>query len=283
MSRDPVKFTFLVVCLLTVLPLPALAQSSFIARWQARATRTQNAQPHWMTPMVTVTPRLEQELRADFVRQIAPALTETWVYDNGKGLELIPASRVELLFNLPPYFRHNTPATKDGWGDVSFLSKYRFYARNEQHGNAILTGFLGGSIPTGTYKNGSVNATVSPSLAAGKGFGHFDVQTTLGAQIPVASGEKYGRPIAWNAAMQYKTGGAGPTAPSLWPQLEFNSTYFVGGPNDGRVQTFATPGAIARFPLHRRLGLVIGAGMQIATSRYHSYNHALIVTARLPF
>lgn len=277
------KFAFFAACLLAGLPLSAPAQDSFIARWQTRATRTQNAQPHWMTPLVTVTPRLEQELRADFVRQISPQLTDTWIFDNGKGLELIPATRVELLFNVPPYFQHNTPAARDGWGDVSFLSKYRFFSRNEQHGDAIVTFFLGGSIPTGTYKNGSVNATVSPSLAAGKGFGRLDLQSTLGAQIPVASGEKYGRPILWNTAFQYKIGGAHAAAPSLWPQLEFNSTYFAGGPNDGRVQTFATPGAIARFPLRRRLGLVVGAGMQIATSHYHSYNHALMVTARLPF
>jgi hypothetical protein len=28
---------------------------------------------------------------------------------------------------------------------------------------------------------------------------------------------------------------------------------------------------------------VLGGGMQIATSQYHGYNHALIVTARMPF
>jgi hypothetical protein len=30
---------------------------------------SQEAQPHWMTPLVTVTPRLEQELRWDFYDQ----------------------------------------------------------------------------------------------------------------------------------------------------------------------------------------------------------------------
>jgi hypothetical protein len=30
---------------------------------------TQAAQPHWMTPLVTVTPRLEQEFRWDFYDQ----------------------------------------------------------------------------------------------------------------------------------------------------------------------------------------------------------------------
>jgi hypothetical protein len=35
----------------------------------ATASATQAAQPHWMTPLVTVTPRLEQEFRADFFSQ----------------------------------------------------------------------------------------------------------------------------------------------------------------------------------------------------------------------
>jgi hypothetical protein len=260
------------------------AQDSFMARWQARATHSQGEQPHWVTPLVTVTPRLEQEFRADFVRQIAPKLTDTWVFDNGKGLELIPAERVELLFNLPAYTEHNS-ATEDGWGDVTFLGKYRILARNEEHGNAIITGFVGGSIPTGTYKNGQVNATVSPTLAVGKGFRRIDVQSTLGAQIPVENAAKYGRPIAWNTALQYKIGGArpGPHTPSVWPEVEFNSTYYKGGDNDGKTQTFVTPGVVGRFPMHKRLGLVFGAGMQIATSQFHGYNHALVLTARLPF
>ena len=267
-----------------MLSLQASAQDGFLSHWQERATATQQAQPHWVTPLVTVTPRLEQELRADFVRQIAPKLTDTWIIDNGKGLELIPARRVELLFNVPPFTYHNS-ATRDGWGDVTFLSKYRFFARNEEGGNAIITGFIGGSIPTGTYKNGAVNASVSPTMAVGKGYKRVDVQSTLGAQIPVASGEKYGRPISWNTALQYRIalGRGGPHAVSLWPEAEFNTTWFKGGPNDGRTQNFATPGLVARFPIHRRVGLVLGGGMQIATSQYHGYNHALIVTARMPF
>jgi len=50
-------------------------------------------------------------------------------YDGGKGFELIPWERVELLFNLPPYIEHNNPANlpadKNGFGDVSFLQKFR--------------------------------------------------------------------------------------------------------------------------------------------------------------
>jgi hypothetical protein len=33
--------------------------------WLAMVSATQDAQPHWITPLVTVTPRLEQEFRYD--------------------------------------------------------------------------------------------------------------------------------------------------------------------------------------------------------------------------
>jgi len=255
----------------------ASAQQGFIAHWQARATATQAAQPHWVTPLVTVTPRLEQELRSDFTREITPTHTNTWNFGNGKGLELIPQRHIELIFNVPPYIQHNSPTEKDGFGDTTFLMKYRFFARNEEHGNSIVTAFIGGSIPTGSYSNGSTDASVSPTLALGKGYGRFDVQTTAGATLPVANSDKLGRPIAWNTAMQFKA------SPNWWPEVEFNSTFFEGGPHDGAIQNFVTPGIVGRWKLHNRLGVTLGAGMQIATSSYHAYNHGLVFSARMPF
>lgn len=254
----------------------ALAQQNVIANWQARATSTQNAQPHWVTPLVTVTPRLEQEFRTDFDRQITPAHASTWIYGGGKGLEVIPARRIELLFNVPPYVQHNS-AAKDGFGDTTLLMKFRIFARSEEGGNGIITAFFGGSIPTGSYGNGSTEATVSPTLAFGKGLGRFDAQSTLGATLPVANGDKLGRPIAWNTALQYHAGRY------FFPEVEFNATYFHGGPHDGKVQNFVTPGLVGRWRLHGRVGLTLGAGMQIATSAYHSYDHGLIISARMPF
>jgi hypothetical protein len=32
-----------------------------------------------------------------------------------------------------------------------------------------------------------------------------------------------------------------------------------------------------------RLSLIFGAGMQIATSSYHAYNHALVLSSRITF
>jgi hypothetical protein len=262
--------------LMLAVSLASQAQS-FVSRWQDRVNKTQAEQPHWVTPLATVTPRLEQEFRSDFVRQITPQHTDTWNYGNGKGLELIPERHTELLFNISPYIQHNSLAD-DGFGDVSFLGKYRILAGNEERRSGyILTAFLGATIPTGSYKNGLTDATVTPTLAGGKGWGRFDFQTTLGGQLPLAHSDKLGRPVAWNTALQYRA------SRMLWPEVEFNTTHFNGGASDGKTQNFVTPGMIGRFHLHNRIGLTVGAGMQIATSQFHTYDHGLLLTARMPF
>ena len=250
---------------------------SWTSQWLSRVSATQAAQPHWITPLATVTPRLEQEFRFDVLHEVTPTGDITNL-DNGKGLELIPTSRTELLINLPPYLLHENPKTVDGWGDASFTMKWRFLARNEQHGNAILTGFLAGSIPTGDHKNGSVAAVVTPTLAGGKGWGIFDVQSTLGGTFPVDSVHTLGHTIVSNTAFQ------GHFDKRIWPELEVNSTFWEGGTNDGRKQTFLTPGIIfGRFQLHNRIALVGGAGFQIAATHFNQYNHAVTASLRMPF
>jgi hypothetical protein len=234
--------------------------------------------PELLCRLVTVTPRLEQELRADFVREIGPTHNDEWIYDNGKGLELIPLRRVELLFNVPAFYQYNLASKKDGWGDVTFNSKFRILSGNEQHGNYVLTAYLGGSYPTGSYSNGGKNATVIPTLGGGKGFGNFAWQSTLGAQLPIINGSTAGRPITFNNTFQYALDHG-----HWWPELETNTTWFSGGDNDGKSQNFMTPGVVARYRLHERLGITLGAGMQIATSAFHTYNHGLVFSARMPF
>jgi hypothetical protein len=50
-------------------PLPNVTLTTpsgdFISDWFARVDQAQADQPHWVTPIVTVTPRLEEELRYD--------------------------------------------------------------------------------------------------------------------------------------------------------------------------------------------------------------------------
>lgn len=261
----------------------ASAQGNFFANWEARATRTQAKQPAWAPPVATTFVGLIQVVRTDFSRQMSTARATTWNYDSGKGLNLIPLANTEVDVNLPPYLQHSVPTALDGSSDMSFLLKYRLSTGNESHGNYAISAFELGTVPTGSYKNGSIDATIAPTLAAGKGFGRFNVQSTLGASLPTGHTAKLGRPIVWNTTGQYHLG------KYLWSEIECNSTYFHGGPNDGRTQAFLTPaltvGRIRLCPATEksRVGISLGGGMQIATSRFYSYNHGLIFTGRLLF
>ena len=38
-----------------------------------------------------------------------------------------------------------------------------------------------------------------------------------------------------------------------------------------------------KFHLWRRLGLTVGTGVQVAATHFHTYNHAWILSTRLPF
>ena len=259
------------------------AQDSFFDKWEARTTATQSKQPAWTPPLATTFVGLIQVYRSDFVRQTNPALATTWNYDSSKGLNLIPWANTEIDINLPPYFQHGAPATRNGAGDMSFLVKYRILTGNAKHGNYIWSICLPITIPTGSYKNGSTNASIAPTMAFGKGYGRFDVQTTIGATLPTGNTLKLGRPIVWNTTAQYHIG------KYFWPELESNATYFEGGPNDGKKQEFITPGLLlGKFSLRpsnpkSRLGFGFGAGEQIATSKFHAYNHGLIFSGRLLF
>ena len=287
--RFPIAAIVLCILSSTVGAQTGAAQGSFIERYQARVTATQNQQPHWITPLVLVTPRLEQEVRADFVRQTNAKLQDTWNYGNSKGMEIIPFSRVELLFNFPPFFNHDTGA-KDGFGDLSFNSKFRIFSRNDESGNAIVTAYLAATVPTGKDANGSCCAVVTPSIGGGKGFGLLALETTLGGSLPVTNVTGLGHTMTWNNVAQYKLARTG-VARLFWPELELNSSFYSGGSNDGKIATFATPGlVIGRVPLSHdasgkpgRLGLTFGAGEQIALTHFHTYNHGIVLTVRIPF
>jgi hypothetical protein len=260
-----------------------LSQDNFFAKWEARTSATQAKQPSWQPPLVAPYPMLIQVFRADFVRQITPALTSTWNYGAARGLNLIPGFNSEVDVYYAPYIQHNTPKVKDGFGDVGFLYKYSIISRNEKKGNFMLSAQLVATIPTGSHSNGSPDSSVAPTLLSGKGFGKFDVISCLGGNLPTEETNKLGRSIAWNTTAQYHL------AKYVWPELESNTAYFFGGKNDGKKQNFLTPGILfSKFKFHpsderSRTGVAFGAGMQIATSHFHTYNHGLALTTRLVF
>lgn len=269
------KHLFFVTILLSTL---AFAQDSYFSNWFDRVNKTQAEQPHWITPLATTTPRLEEEIRYDQLWQVNTKGVTTDNYDGGKGLELIPFEKVEVIFNAPPYLDHNNPKVHNGFGDVAFLVKYRLLSANEEHGNYILTAFLGWSLPTGQFSNGAPHPVITPTIAYGKGFGHFDAQGTFGIGSPTSDTDLLGRTLAWNNAFQYHVWR------KFWPEVELNSTFFEGGANDGKKQTFVTPGLLlGRFHVWKRVGFTFGGGYQIATTRFHATNHNAILSLRLPF
>jgi Putative MetA-pathway of phenol degradation len=278
-----VKLLSLVRTMIALLALAscAYAQDGFLTSWEDRVRTTLAEQPAWPTPLVTANSGLVQLFRTDFVRQITPTEVTTWNFGNSKGLDLIPWYKTEFDITVPPYIQHNSPAINDGFGDLSMLLKYRILSDNETHPYSI-SASLGGTIPTGSYTNGSLAGTISPTLYGGKGFRKVDVQSAVGMALPTGFTSKLGRPLTWNSVAQYKIGKL------FWPEIENNATYFHGGPHDGKTQDFVTPGLmLSRFKLEHdarnRLSLTFGAGEQIAVSHYHGYNHGLIFTSRLAF
>jgi hypothetical protein len=257
-------------------------KADFFESWDNRVRDTLAGQPSWPIPLVTASSGLVQVFRYDFGRQVTPAGTDTWIYGNTKGLNLVPWYNVEFDTLLPSYVQHNSPTAQDGFGDLALLLKYRIAAGNATHGNYSFSASLGTTLPTGSYKNGSRYATISPTVYAGKGFGRLAVQTTLGATLSTEDAVKIGEVMAWNTVAQYRVG------KWFWPELENNASFYFGGKNDGLMQNFVTPGLIfSKLKLSRepqsRLALIFGGGMQIATSHFHTYNHALVFTLRTCF
>lgn len=251
----------------------------YFENWFARVDATQAEQPHWVTPVATTTPRLEEEYRYDIFWQTNKAGVTAENYGGGKGLELIPSRNIEVILVAPPaYISHNNPAVKDGFGDWGFLIKYRLLSRNEQRGNYILTAFFQTTLPTGQYRNGATDAIITPTISYGKGFGHFDIQGTFGVGIPTGNQQKIGYTFPWNNAFQYHL------YKKFWPEVEVNFTHYKDGPNNGNTQVFLTPGmAIGRLHLWKRLNMTVGGGFQIAATHFHNTNHNGILTVRFPF
>jgi hypothetical protein len=192
-------------------------------------------------------------------------------------MQLVPVGKLQITFGATPYLIHNDPKIQDGFGDTSFAFKYRLASGNERHGDFAVSAQMGASIATGSYQNGQRSATLTPNLLTEKGWGRFNIQSTFGATLPMADTHLTGRQFISNTAFQARFDRI------FWPELEVNAIALKGGPNDGKKQVFLTPGVlIGRFPLTRSMGFTFGAGMQIAASDYHPYDHGLIFSVRLP-
>jgi hypothetical protein len=283
-AMNPVRYLSCTLALsIGVAGSAAFGADGFLDQWFATSDAAKEAQPHWMTPVVTVTPRLEQEYRYDQSWQTRPKSVELANEGGGKGLELIPSADTELIIGEPAYTIRQTPkGTVTGWADETVLLKYRALSANEEHGNYMVTGFLGLSFPTGGVSVSNHTTLITPTLAAGRGWGTrmagFDVQSTLGISIPAKFTRTLGAPVVWNTAFQ------GHLLDKLWPEIEVNYTYYDQGPNNGRTQLALTAGLVlGRFELSRHARAIIGAGYQRTVGGFYTFNHTWLLTARLAF
>lgn len=275
-----------------LLPLILLAASStaegqddflddFASKWEARATKTQAAQPKWAVPMFSPFPVLAQVFRSDFTRQRTSAGESDWHFGSGKGFNLIPFANTQIDILVPGWITHGG-SQQDGFGDMTLLGKYRLLSRTERQGNYILSGQLAWNIPTGSYKNGAPSSVLHPSVIGGKGFGKFAMFSSLGGGLPTSKVSTSGRTVQWNSVMQYKVGRY------FTPELEVNTTRYFGGTRDGKTQTFVSPGiVVGKLPIRRvegsRFGITVGAGFQTAVTSFHTYNHSFATSVRFVF
>jgi hypothetical protein len=266
---------------------PTSPIGDYFRNWFARVEQAQASQPHWMTPLVTVTPRLEQEVRYDQYWQTLGNGAEQNTFGSGKGLELIPTTTNEILINPPPYIERYSRKPATGWGDAPFfIVKQRLLSANEQDGNYIVTTFFGVTAPMGSEAFSTNAWVITPTIAGGKGWGDFDIQATFGIPIPLAHQNVIGTSLTTNVALQYHF------AQYFWPEFEINHTLWLNGVRGGKNQVFLTPGIIfGRIPIYHRVKAVIGVGYQFAVTPEQIYkpvltpvyNHAWLLSARIPF
>jgi len=253
------------------------ADHDWVHAWLQRVDRARASQPHFVSPIVTTHTMLVQQFRYDISWQQDPAGSATTNYGVSRGLELIPATRFEVgLF--PPNYLVRRRTITDGFGDFAFQVKFRAFSAAEGHGDYFVGIFLGGSFPTGKPPNGLGHTVLSPTIGVGKGLGPWDIQNTIGANLPVTGASLLGRAVIFNSTVDYRIKG------KIWPMLEQNSTFWSGGVLDGRKQVFLTPGlVVGPFPVVGRLRFAIGSGVQIAVTRFHQFNHRWILSLRFPF
>jgi hypothetical protein len=256
------------------------SDSGFFTNWLNMVSETQAEQPHWISPLVTTSARLEQKIRYDQLWESSAGNHNLDSNGGGKGLEFIPFQNTEVIVGIPAYQTRNITKEADGFADENLLLKYRLLSANEENGDYILTAFLGLILPTGSDHNTGDHEVTTPTLAFGKGWGNFDFQSTLGISIPDngAAHTGAGTPMLSNTAFQYRV------FKYFSPEVEFNYSYWPNGDREGINQLYITPGIVlGKFDFGKRLALSVGVGCQIAATTKSQYNHNVIMSVRLSF
>jgi hypothetical protein len=263
--------------------------SDFLARWEAASKSARTEQPSWSSPIATTTPMLEQRFRFEVEDQHSGNGARTTILDGGRALDLIVSESDEIQFALAPYeFRSRTSSSPShtGFGDWAFLRlKQRLASSPEDKGDYVLSAWLQVQAPVGVGAFTKGAWIFQPALGFGKGWGRFDVQSSIAGIIPTANVALLGRQIQSNTAFQYHVG------KNLWPELEMNWTYYPDGLRGGLNQVFLTPAlTVSRLRLSEATTFTTGIGYQIALAPSYrakpltpAYGNALLYSARINF
>lgn len=237
-------------------------------------------QPTWMGPLIQSDGRLGQAMRIS-VSNFAINGTRTFSYGNNKGVSMIVQRRFQVDLDPPSFFRNHSSALKDGFGNAGTQLKVRIASGNAQHGNYAVSAVLYHAFAPRVGQNLMLTSFNAPSISAGRGFGRFAVLANVGGCLPAGRIAEQGRAIEWNMTAQAHANA------HLWFDVENNTTFFRGGPFDGKTQNFVTPAAF--YMIRRKewkpdhAAVVFAGGMQIATSTFHYYNHNLVTEMRVLF
>ena len=278
-----------------------------IQSWLAMVSATQAAQPSWMTPLVTVTPRLEQEFRFDYYDQQNGSATngqangqhlDNYGGPGGARIEFIPAYNWEVICGASAVRDRLWPQGErrrlGRLAGVPCQISVHFGKRAERrlYRHRLLSGY-----PTALGTAGKISTNVDvlqPTLAFGKGWGDFDIQMTISEQYPVGglaspgntaavNMTNFGDPILWNTTFQYHF------MQYFWPELEVNYEYWPNGEHQGLSQVLLTPGIIfGRFPIGmdsptRPVNLIFGVGYQFAVTPTPVVQNNVVATVRITF
>lgn len=262
--------------------------TEYFTTWFDRVEEAQASQPHWMTPITTVTARLEQEFRYDQSEQFLQNGGEINNFGGGKGLELIPTTANEILINVPNFEQRQYRKPATGFTDGNFVTiKQRLLSANEENGNYVLSAFLGVQAPTGISAFTNRPAwIVTPTIAGGIGWGDFDIQGTLSYTLPTDEANHIGNSLVTSATLQYHF------LEYFWPEFALNDTQWTSGERANRNQLFIGPGIMfGRFQIYNRVKFNFGIAYQAAVVPDHhiidpltpQYNHAWILSMRMTF
>jgi hypothetical protein len=242
-------------------------------------------QPSWIGPLIQSDPRLGQAIRFSVSNSVScgsgGAATRTISYGNGHGISMILDRRFQFDIDPPAFFRNHSAATPDGFGNAGTQLKGRIASGNAQHGNYVVTAILWHGFSPGAQQNGADSSLWKPTLAVGKTISRVALMSNLGGLLPTANLAEQGRIITWDTTAQIHPGA------HFYFDLEDNAGFNRGGTFDRETQNFVTPAAY--YLVRRRdwspahATVVFDCGMQVATTRFHPYNHNLVTEMRVFF